>query len=201
MICVLISRQYAVSPVYLMIEDGIKPRKDANWQLEAGPLARRKIKVVTVDPYTYKHWDDDFFKHNPDEVKEDDENTSVWKRTGLVNGSEISRRTMPEPPTLADMYIWLRETRKWDGKNAVFYTTPSTDEDRASEFANYLLPGINGGTKGHWFQELFLDPEDGRTQMEDTWGRPTYGAASGDINNKDPVAIARMSAAMGSVCG
>lgn len=198
MMCLLISRQYAGSPVYLMIVKDTKPRKDANWQLEAGPLARRKVKVVTVDPHTYDHWDDDLFEHNPDKVIEDNEKDSMWKRTEQMNGSGLGRRTMPEPPTLAEMYIWVRNERKWDGKNAVFYTTPSTDEDRAAEFSNQLLPGINGN-KGHWFQEIFLDPADGTTQMEDIWGRQGFGAASGNINNKDPLAIARMIAAMGSV--
>lgn len=81
-VSLLMTPQYAHGPVYLMIVKGTKPRKEARWHIEAGPLARRNVKVVTVDPYTYEHWDDDLFEHNPDEVIGANEDEELWKTAG-----------------------------------------------------------------------------------------------------------------------
>jgi hypothetical protein len=179
-----------------MVTEGTKPRPESNWNYEAKFFKRRNIQVIAVDPATFHQWDTNLLKVNLDAYTEENDNAAIRKRADSVITHEISRRTMPASPTVGEIKIWLRTVRKWDGRNCVFYTKP-VDEDRAADIAKHAMPN---NRRGHWFQDLFTDPNNDRIHMEDEWGRPGFGAAGGGgINNKDPIAIARMSEALGEV--
>jgi hypothetical protein len=152
--------------------------------------------VIAIDPHTYKQWDDHLL-NKPNEVLEDNENENLWKCADSAVAHDIIPRTQAEPPSVADIYIWLRTVRKLNGK------TVFSGRGRWTKIAQRKLQSSRCLTTREvtGFKISLLTPK----TVNPTWKMfgedQDLALAGGNIDNKDPIAIARMSQALAEVSG
>lgn len=117
------------------------------------------------------------YHHNSSTI-EHHPNPGVQKSTATSHN--ITKRSQDEPPTVAEVMVWITETKGWNGDGGVFYTYPGSVDD-----AVHYARGIGGMD----FRTLFTD---GDTLMEYEWCKE-------DESNIDDV-FDIMSEAFAEVC-